>query len=124
MSKKVLVVYPDEGMLELLKLALSSEVGYHCEVETEGNLKKALEAVESHRPDLLLMEAAPLDLGIGHEEFQILVEIRQRYPDLKIILLIDFEEKDLIEKAKQIGVEDYAEKLPIEAILTLVGKKL
>lgn len=124
MSKKVLVIFPDREMLDFLKSILSLEEGYPCEVETEWNLKKALEAVERSRPDLLLMEAAPLDLGIGHEEFQVLTEIRKRYPDLKIVILIDYEEKDLIERAKQIGVEDYSVKLPIDAIITLVRKKL
>ena len=124
MSKKVLVIFPDEGMLDFLKSVLSLEGGDKYEVETEWNLKKALEAIERSHPDLLLMEAAPLNLGIGHEEFQVLTEIRKRYPDLKIVILIDCEEKDLIERAKQMGVEDYLIKFDIEETLTVVRKKL
>ena len=49
---------------------------------------------------------APLDLGIGREEFQVMTEIRKRHPTLTIVMLIDFVETDLIEKAKQLKVED------------------
>ena len=67
---------------------------------------------------------APLDLGIGREEFQVMTEIRKRHPTLTIVMLIDFVETDLIEKAKQLKVEDYIVKFDIEEILTFIGEKL
>ena len=122
MSKKILAVYPDEATLGILKSSLCELGGY--EVETEAEAQRALEAIERTQPDLLLMEVAPLDLRVGREEFQVMTEIRKRHPTLTIVMLIDFVETDLIEKAKQLKVEDYIVKFDIEETLRFLGEKL
>lgn len=122
MAKKILVVFPDERMLDVLQSVLSG-LG-DCEIETEETVKKSLEAIERTHPDLLLMEIAPLDLGVGREEFQVLTEIRKQYPTLMIVMLIDSEYSNVIEKAKQLGVEDYLVKFDLEEALTFLSKKL
>ncbi|MFD9625248.1 response regulator [Peribacillus muralis] len=82
------------------------------EIEVVGkavNAKKTLRILEQKKPDLLLLDVyMPDQLGT-----ELLPEIRQKSPDVDIIMITAATEKEQLEKALHYGVENYLIK-PVE----------
>ncbi|WP_057913132.1 response regulator [Peribacillus muralis] len=82
------------------------------EIEVVGkavNAKKTLRILEQKKPDLLLLDVyMPDQLGT-----ELLPEIRQKSPNVDIIMITAATEKEQLEKALHYGVENYLIK-PVE----------
>lgn len=82
------------------------------EIEVVGkavNAKKTLRILEQKSPDLLLLDVyMPDQLGTD-----LLPDIRQKFPNVDIIMITAATDKELLEKALHYGVENYLIK-PVE----------
>ncbi|MFF2497000.1 response regulator [Peribacillus sp. NPDC058075] len=82
------------------------------EIEVVGkavNAKKTLRIMEQKSPDLLLLDVyMPDQLGTD-----LLPDIRQKFPNVDIIMITAATDKELLEKALHYGVENYLIK-PVE----------
>jgi NarL family two-component system response regulator LiaR len=67
------------------------------------NGKEALEVCERTQPDVILMDLIMPEMG-GAEATRIL---RERYPDIQIIALTSFQERELVRESLQAGAISY-----------------
>jgi NarL family two-component system response regulator LiaR len=68
-----------------------------------GSGEEAIALVEKHRPDVILMDLVMSGMD-GAETTRI---IRQRYPDVQVVVLTSFPEEDLVTKALRAGAISY-----------------
>lgn len=95
-NKKVLIVDDQNGIRILLMEVFSSE-GYTTYQAANG--KTALEIVEKHTPDLVL-----LDMKIpGMDGLEILKHIKEMNPSIKVIMMTAYGELDMIKEATELG---------------------
>lgn len=95
-NKKVLIVDDQNGIRILLMEVFSSE-GYTTFQAANG--KTALEIVEKHTPDLVL-----LDMKIpGMDGLEILKHIKEMNPSIKVIMMTAYGELDMIKEATELG---------------------
>ena len=80
MTKRILVVDDNPQMRSLLRHMLKTE-GY--EVDEAGDGDQALEKASEANPDLLITDI----IMPGKEGFETIIDMRQAYPDLKIIAI-------------------------------------
>ena len=78
--KRILVVDDDPGMREMVKLLLNDE-GYH--VFEASNGKHAMEFLKKESPDLVITDIIMEEM----DGVEIIMEIRENYPDIKIIAM-------------------------------------
>ncbi|WP_211749634.1 response regulator [Paenibacillus sp. Marseille-Q4541] len=95
-NKKVLIVDDQNGIRILLMEVFSSE-GYTTYQAANG--KTALEIVEKHIPDLVL-----LDMKIpGMDGLEILKHIKEMNPSIKVIMMTAYGELDMIKEVTELG---------------------
>lgn len=95
-NKKVLIVDDQNGIRILLMEVFSSE-GYTTFQAANG--RTALEIVEKHTPDLVL-----LDMKIpGMDGLEILKHIKEMNPSIKVIMMTAYGELDMIKEATELG---------------------
>lgn len=95
-NKKVLIVDDQNGIRILLMEVFSSE-GYTTYQAANG--KTALEIVEKHTPDLVL-----LDMKIpGMDGLEILKHLKEMNPSIKVIMMTAYGELDMIKEATELG---------------------
>lgn len=95
-NKKVLIVDDQNGIRILLMEVFSSE-GYTTFQAANG--KTALEIVEKHTPDLVL-----LDMKIpGMDGLEILKHIKEMNSSIKVIMMTAYGELDMIKEATELG---------------------
>ena len=118
MAYTILVVDDEDNMRWVLNRALE-QAGY--EVLTANRGDKALQSFARHRIDLVL-----LDLKMpGMDGLGVLRELRQRSPDVPILLLTAFASVPTAVGAFQAGATDYIRKpFDIENLLTLIARYL
>ncbi len=75
------------------------------------NGKAVIDAVAEFKPDIILMDVRMPEMS-GVEATRI---IRGQYPDVKIIILSTFDDRDYIDKAMEYGAAGYLLKEDIEA---------
>lgn len=111
---KILVVEDDKKIAHLLELELSHE-GYEVKVVHDGY--DALIEVEDYKPDVVLLDILLPSLS-GKE---VAKRLRERYPDLGIIMLTALGDvKDKVE-AFNLGADDYVVKpFSIEELLARI----
>lgn len=98
-SYTLYVVDDEPTITEGVKLALESRyrVGTHSTAET------ALAAMEDDPPDLVL-----LDIGLpGMNGVDALREIKERYPDVLVIMITAYEDVETVISAMKLGAHDY-----------------
>src|SRR5215207_4047383 len=118
MALEVLVVDDEADIRELVSGVLEDE-GFA--VRTAGDSTTALEAVESRRPSLVLLDVWLQ--GSKLDGLQLLQEIKQRDPSLPVLMISGHGNLDTAVAAIRRGAVDFIEK-PFEAdrLLLLVGR--
>ncbi|MGI8943853.1 MAG: sigma-54-dependent transcriptional regulator [Qipengyuania sp.] len=118
MALDILIVDDERDIRELVSGVLSDE-GYEC--RTAGDSGSALEAIDDKRPSLVLLDVwlhgSPMD-GL-----EVLDEIKQREPELPVIIFSGHGNIDTAVSAVSRGAMDFIEK-PFEAerLLHLVAR--
>jgi len=102
MAKKILIVEDDTFLRELISQKLSNE-GYDITEAADG--EQGLKELEKEKPDLIL-----LDLILpGLDGFEFLSKLKEdaQLSGVPVIILSNLGQKDDIEKALQMGADDY-----------------
>jgi len=107
---KILVVDDQEKNRKVLRLILSSS-GYV--VEEAGDGAQAVGMVSRSIPDLILLDI----MMPGMDGIEAAGVIRKMIPALPIIMVTAFAKKDLVERARAVGVADFIAKPVDRAIL-------
>ena len=91
------------------------------EVRTANSGETALAAVESFRPQVML-----LDIKMGAVDgLSVLREVKKRYPRLKVIMVTALETTDKMEEALRLGADNYITKpLSLEYLENDVREKI
>ena len=100
------MICDDEPSLrELLRIALGLE--HDLEVVAEAaDGREALDLVERHRPDVIL-----LDLAMpGMDGLEALPKLRKAAPETKVVIFSGFQESVLGRQARELGAVAYVEK--------------
>ena len=118
MALEVLVVDDEADIRELVSGVLEDE-GYA--VRTAGNSTEALDAIESRRPSLVLLDVWLQ--GSRLDGLQLLEQVKQRDPTLPVLMISGHGNLDTAVAAIREGAIDFIEK-PFEAsrLLHLVGR--
>lgn len=103
MSKTKILIADDhslvrEGIIALLKLYDDVEVVGEAE-----SGKEAIEKADTLKPDIILMDIAMPGLG-GMEAT---LEIKKRHPDIKILVLSQYDDKEYVNRFLKAGVSGY-----------------
>ncbi len=112
-SYSVYVVDDEKVSREGLALALKK----NYRVEIFDAAEPALDALEKTQPDILL-----LDIGLpGMSGIEALEVIRERYPDILVIMITAYEEVKTVVSAMKLGAHDYVVKpLQMESLKVLL----
>ena len=103
MAYKVLIVDDQKMVRQMFETAVNSSPAY----EVAGMAQTAEEAVGlciETNADLVLMDVV---LGIGMDGLDAAKEIKQKCPEVKILLVTSMPESTYISRAKEIGVESF-----------------
>lgn len=103
MAKTILVVEDDSGLQKYLKELLSSE-GYSVQVAGDG--VQALNLIQKLPPDLVILDLALPNMS-GES---VCMEIRKKYPDLRVIILTAKDGVADIIHGLDLGADDYMTK--------------
>ena len=110
---KVLIVDDNEPMRRLIKSFIADVVDETIEC-TDG--REALAAYRTHRPEVVLMDVKMS----GMDGLAATRQIRQSFPDARIIMVSQWDDRALREAARAAGAETYvgkADLLPLRRIL-------
>lgn len=103
---KILIV-DDEREIRHNIIELLSEFGYQTFEASSG--EEALSQIIFHKPDLVL-----LDLSMPHTNgLSVLLEIHQKYPQIKVIIITGIYDEELAKEAHDLGAKLYLTK-PIQ----------
>lgn len=110
MAGKILIVDDQFGIRILLNEVMVRE-GY--ETYQAANGVQALEIVQNHAPDLIL-----LDMKIpGMDGIEILKRVKKIDPDIRVIIMTAYGELDMIQEAKELGaITHFAKPFDIDDI--------
>ncbi|WP_141430951.1 response regulator [Bacillus sp. 03113] len=116
MQGKILIVDDQFGIRILLNEVLQKE-GY--ETFQAANGLQALQIVEEHSPDLML-----LDMKIpGMDGIEILKRMKVKDKNLQVIIMTAYGELDMIQEAKNLGaITHFAKPFDIDEIRAAVRK--
>jgi two-component system response regulator NreC len=105
----------DHGVVRAgLRLLLQQQEGVHVVGEAD-DVPSALRLVESHRPDVLV-----LDLNMpGPSSIEAIPQIRERYPSTRVVVLTMQDDPSYARAALQAGADGYVLKESAEADLVL-----
>ncbi|MFK2825634.1 response regulator [Bacillus sp. B190/17] len=114
MNGKILIVDDQFGIRILLNEVLQKE-GY--ETFQAANGIQALEIVDNHSPDLVL-----LDMKIpGMDGIEILKRIKEKDSSMRVIIMTAYGELDMIQQARDLGaLTHFAKPFDIDDIRTTV----
>jgi len=116
-SYSIHVVDDEESIRDSVSLALEDR--YH--VETYADAESALRAMAENQPDLVL-----LDIGLpGMNGIESLHRIRERFPDILVIMITAYEDIDTVITAMKLGAHDYIVKpLYMDGLAVRLGNAL
>lgn len=112
---EILIADDSRPIRELIKSLLSR--GNHTFIECEDGIE-AVDCYTRHHTDIVLMDISMKRMN-GLESSE---KIISAYPDAKIIVVTQYDEPELREKAKNIGVRDYITKDNLLKILEYIQK--
>jgi len=101
--KKRIIIVDDHEIVRLGLKSLLDQYPQYEVVSEAKNAKEALAQVETHKPDIVLMDIRlPGKSGIDACE-----EIKQNYPDIKVIMLTSYAEDEMLFSAIKAGASGY-----------------
>ena len=103
---KVLIVDDHESMRDSLRVAIEKEEGMHV----VGEISSATYAsayCERLRPDLVMMDVCTQD---GASGLHATVQLRQQFPDMKIVVMTAFHEISYVPRAREAGANAFVYK--------------
>ncbi len=102
--KKIMIIDDELDILDVLKQFLERSDKF--EVETHSNPATALKKAKNGTYDLLLSDIMmPEVTGI-----EILQEMKKTNPNIKVILMTAYSNRQKVEKSEELGVDAYLEK--------------
>jgi len=117
MSKKTILLVDDH---EVVRIGLKSLLEHNDQFEVvaeAATAKEAVEMVEKHLPDVVLMDIRlPGPSGIEATE-----EITQRWPDVRVVILTSYAEDEMLFSAIRAGASGYVLKqIGAEGLITAI----
>jgi CheY-like chemotaxis protein len=103
-KSRILIVDDESQFTELLKLNLEENTGY--EIFTANSGKSAIEIVERHKPDLVLLDIMMPDM----DGLECLKRIKSMAPNLPVTMVTAVWDKEVGKQAFQAGAYDYITK--------------
>ncbi|MFH1305849.1 MAG: response regulator [Candidatus Omnitrophota bacterium] len=97
----ILVVDDQVGIVSFLH-DFFSQKGYAVLQATSGN--SALQIIKKKVPQIILLD---IKLGWGKDGIEVLKEIKKIAPHVKVLMMTSIADEDVIEKAFDLGAEDY-----------------
>lgn len=98
-----LVLVDDHEVVRLGLMTLLEDLPWIRVVAEAGNTATAIQAVDAHRPDVVVMDIRmPGESGIDACR-----EITRRWPETKVVMLTSFADDELIFRAIQAGASGY-----------------
>ena len=126
-THKILVVDDQVGIVSFL-YDFFEHKGYSVVQATNG--KEAVNLVKRESPEIVLLD---IKLGWGKDGIEVLKEIKEVAPAVKVLMMTSVDEEDVINEAFNIGADDYIikpfslsylEKVVMLKILNLEIKRL
>lgn len=109
--KKVMIV-DDEFLVRLGIKSLLRWEDYGYEIVGEaGNGQEALEKIEKMHPHIILTD---LKMSPG-DGFLLIERCRQKYPEMKFVVLSNYNDFENVRRAMKLGASDYVFKLTLKA---------
>jgi DNA-binding NarL/FixJ family response regulator len=117
MSKKTILLVDDH---EVVRIGLKSLLEHNDQFEVvaeAATTREAVEMVEKHHPDVVLMDIRlPGPSGIEATE-----EITQRWPDVRVVILTSYAEDEMLFSAIRAGASGYVLKqIGAEGLITAI----
>ena len=103
MSRIKLLIVDDHEVLRLgLHTLLESESDLDVVAEA-GNAEEAVRQAERYRPDVVIMDVRLP----GRSGLEACKEIRQRYPEIQVVMLTSYTNEDFVDRALRAGAVGY-----------------
>ncbi|MEA3489830.1 MAG: response regulator [Candidatus Omnitrophota bacterium] len=100
-KNKILVVDDQVGIVSFL-FDFFTHKGYEVSQATSG--REAVQLVKKENPVLVLLD---IRLGWGRDGVQVLKEIKEINPDVRVIMMTSVSDETVIEEAFNLGADDY-----------------
>lgn len=118
-NPKLLVVDNEIDICNFVKSFFGMR-GY--EVATATNGDEALAKLEESKPDMVILDVS---MRRPKEGLEYLPRIKQKFPDMKVIMVTGMEDDETIEEARRLGADDYITKpLVLEYLESTVFQKI
>lgn len=103
MGKNRVLIVDDHA---LVREGIIAFLRFYDDIEIVGEASNGLEAIsraEKLRPDIILMDIAMPELG----GIEATLEIKKRMPDIKILILTQYDDKEYVSRLLKAGVSGY-----------------
>ncbi len=118
--KTIMIIDDHQIVREGIKNLIEKHANYHV-MHTMSSIGEMFMVLETKRPDLLLLDLKLTD-GDG---ISAAVQLKRKYPKLKIIILSGFIEPEMAVEAKCIGIEGYVLKtVDFSKLITAIQRVL
>ena len=99
---KIIVADDQQLICDSLKIVLNTQEDFEV-IDTVQNGKEALESIAKNKPDIILMDVRmPVMDGTVCTKY-----VKEKYPDVKVIILTTFDDDDFIFSALKYGASGY-----------------
>lgn len=99
---KILIADDQQLIRDSIKIILESNKDFSV-TDTVGNGKEVLASIEKNKPDIILMDVRmPIMDGTVCTKY-----VKEKYPDIKVIILTTFDDDDFIFSALKYGASGY-----------------
>ena len=103
MSKTRIMIADDHAMM---REGLMAFLKFYDDIEIVGEASNGLEAIEKAdklKPDVLIMDISMPELG----GIEATVEIKKRQPDIRVLILSQYDDKEYVSRLLKAGVSGY-----------------